>query len=146
MSCPAPPTGLRPPISASWTMACSSASLAAGLASCAIRSLTSGVRFPGGSNGPQCMRSGHSASRAWPADQSIKPLLPRGLWSVPGCSGKLKALEAVQLRLDAFLMGTRGAFAYPAPFLQEELAGRAIGLDVDGGDDLIAREHRQGEI
>src|SRR5262245_44000224 len=61
-------------------------------------------------------------------------------------SRQLEALEAVERRLDPGLVRARRAVADPGPFLHQELARRAVGLEVDGGDDGVAGQHRQREI
>ena len=59
---------------------------------------------------------------------------------------KLKPLEAVQLLLDAALQllarAAFGALADPAPFLHQQFAVLSIGLQIECGDDVLARQHR----
>src|SRR5262249_61219900 len=61
-------------------------------------------------------------------------------------SRQLEALEAMKRRLDPGLVRARRAVADPGPFLHQELARRAVGLEVDGGDDGVAGQHRQRDI
>src|SRR5437879_1569134 len=63
---------------------------------------------------------------------------------------QLKPLETVELVLDAALVvlarGPRRALADPAPFLHQQFLVLAVGLEVDGGDDVFADQNRQREI
>src|SRR5688572_33402690 len=59
---------------------------------------------------------------------------------------QLKALEAVQLLLDPPLVRARRATADPGPFLHQKLPLRAVGLEVDGGDDVVADQRRQRKV
>src|SRR5262245_36677182 len=59
---------------------------------------------------------------------------------------ELKLLEAVQFLLDATLQAHAPAVADPAPFLHQQFLLLTIRLQVDGGDDVVADENRQGEI
>ena len=63
---------------------------------------------------------------------------------------ELKPLEAVQFFLDAALevlsrAPLRGS-ADPAPFLHQQFAALAVGLEVDGGDDVVTSKNRQGAL
>src|SRR6476659_7798830 len=63
---------------------------------------------------------------------------------------ELKPLETMQLFLDAALVvlarRPRSALADPAPFLHQQFLVLAVGLEVDGGDDVAADQDRQREI
>ncbi len=60
--------------------------------------------------------------------------------------GELERLEAVEGGVDGGA-GLRAGVAFgPVPVLHEELAGHAVGLEVDGGDDAVADEDREGEV
>src|SRR5207244_8629725 len=63
---------------------------------------------------------------------------------------ELKPLETIQLFLDAALVvlarSPRRALADPAPFLHQEFPVLAVGLQIDGGDDVFADQDRQREI
>src|SRR5258705_13737745 len=63
---------------------------------------------------------------------------------------QLKPLETIQFFLDSALevlaQAPRGALADPAPFLHQQFPVLAVGLEVDGGDDVLADQHRQREI
>src|SRR5436853_6363229 len=59
---------------------------------------------------------------------------------------QLEPLEPVQLLLDLPLVGPVRSTTHPCPFLDLQLAVRAVRLEIDGGDDLVADQHRQGEI
>src|SRR5262245_28939053 len=61
-------------------------------------------------------------------------------------SGKLKALEPIELRLDAMPVAASRPPPDPRPLLDFELAGPAVGLEVDGSHHLIADQHRKREI
>src|SRR4030088_2450735 len=56
----------------------------------------------------------------------------------------------MQLLLDAALQVLARvplrAVADPAPFLHQQFAALAIGLEVEGGDDVVADQNRQREI
>ena len=43
-------------------------------------------------------------------------------------------------------MATGAAIADPGPLLHQQLLPLAIGLEIDGGDDLVADEHGQGKV
>src|SRR6185437_428941 len=60
--------------------------------------------------------------------------------------GELKMLETVQFLFDPALQLLARAAADPVPLLQQQLALPAIGLEIDGGNDLVADQHRQREI
>ena len=59
---------------------------------------------------------------------------------------QLKPLEAIEFFLDPALVllarSLRRAPADPVPFLHQQLLVLAIGLEVDGGDDVLAHQHR----
>jgi len=57
-----------------------------------------------------------------------------------------EALEAVQLLFDPLLERAARAAADPGPLLQQELALLAVGLEIDGGDDRVVDQNRQGEV
>src|SRR5216684_6349014 len=62
---------------------------------------------------------------------------------------ELKPLEPVQLFLDSALQilaraPRRGVD--PAPFLHQQFAALAVGLQIDGGDDVFTHQNRQREI
>ncbi len=60
--------------------------------------------------------------------------------------GELERFEAVQGLVDGGAgLGAGVAFG-PVPVLDEELAGGAVGLEVDGGEDAVADEDREGEV
>src|SRR5262245_25210645 len=59
---------------------------------------------------------------------------------------ELKALEAVEGLLDRLLVRALRALADPGPLLDAQLLLLAVGLEVDGGDDLVAEEHGEREI
>src|ERR1700731_1830521 len=63
---------------------------------------------------------------------------------------ELKPLEPVQLLLNAALQplarAPRRAGAEPAPFLQQQFLVLAVGFQIERGDDVDPRQHRQREI
>src|SRR5262245_17060045 len=63
---------------------------------------------------------------------------------------QLKPFKAVQLFLDAALVvlaaPLRRALADPAPFLHQQLPVLAVGLEVNGGNDVFPDQDRQREI
>src|SRR3954469_14826216 len=67
-----------------------------------------------------------------------------------GSLRQLKPLEPVERFLDAALEliapAPRSALADPAPFLHQQLFVLAVGLQIDGGDDLVTDEHRQRKV
>src|SRR3954465_13864511 len=71
-------------------------------------------------------------------------------WRRTSLLRQLKPFEAVQFFLDAalvFLAGAaRGTLADPIPFLHQQFFGLTVGLEVDGGDDVLTDQYRQREI
>src|SRR5262245_14187149 len=59
---------------------------------------------------------------------------------------ELEALEAVQRFFNLPLAQAAEAIGEPGPLLQQELAPLAIGLEIDDRDELVAGEHRLGEV
>src|SRR5438045_3760621 len=63
---------------------------------------------------------------------------------------QLKPLEAIELFLDAALVvlahTARGALADPVPLLHQQFLVLAVGLEIDGGNDVFADQHRQRKI
>src|SRR5580693_1578904 len=63
---------------------------------------------------------------------------------------QLKLLEPVQFVLDSPLQllarAPRRGRADPVPFLRPQFVPLAIGLEIDGGNDVAAIQHRQREI
>src|SRR5262249_10534966 len=59
---------------------------------------------------------------------------------------ELEALETVQRFLDLPLAQVPEAIGKPGPLPQQELAPLAIGLEIDDRDELVAGEHRLGEV
>src|SRR5947209_2523939 len=59
---------------------------------------------------------------------------------------ELKALEGVQYLLDAALEVLARAFDDPVPLLLQQRGALAVGLEVDRGDDVLTRKHRQRGI
>src|SRR5690606_27691815 len=59
---------------------------------------------------------------------------------------ELEALEAREFLLDELLVGTGLPAVGPVPRLDQQLAGGAVGLEVEQGDDLVADQDGQGEV
>src|SRR4051812_24457339 len=63
---------------------------------------------------------------------------------------QLKPLEAIEFFLDAALVilaGTaRGPLADPVPFLHQQFPVLAVGLEIEGGDNVLPHQHRQREV
>ena len=59
---------------------------------------------------------------------------------------QLEAGEAVERRLDLPVCAAAPALPDPMPGLDQELARLPVGLEVERRHDLVAAEHRQGEI
>ena len=58
----------------------------------------------------------------------------------------LELLEAVEFRLDPRLVEPRRALADPGPLPHQQRLLFTIRLEVNGGDDFVAYQHRQREI
>src|SRR6201988_5449039 len=61
-------------------------------------------------------------------------------------AGELEALEAVQRFFDLPSPRRARAIADPGPALHQEPAPLAVGLEVDGGGDLVPDQHGLGEV
>src|SRR6185369_9555791 len=76
----------------------------------------------------------------------IRQRRPRAPLLFSSLVAELEGLEAVQLFLDQPLVGTRAPGVQPVPGLDQKLAGRAVRLEVESGDHLIAQQYRQYEV
>src|SRR5882757_7364231 len=87
-----------------------------------------------------------------PPSHSVVANQPAGRSQVPKGNSlrQLKPLEAIELFLDAALVFLArrpcGALADPTPFLHQQFLVLAVGLEIDGGDDVRAYQHRQREV
>src|SRR6267142_2139586 len=110
---------------------------------------------PAASRAKRCSRYGRQAARQLETVAAVRCDATDAVERVPGSRTdallrQLKPLETIQFFFDSALevlaRAPRGALADPAPFLHQKLLVLPVGLEIDGGDDVFADQHRQREI
>src|SRR3954468_23690165 len=112
--------------------------------------------LPAASRAKRCSRYGRQAARQLETVAAVRCDATDAVDRVPGSRTdallrQLKPLETMQFLLDAALVvlalgAAACTLADPAPFLHQEFLVLAVGLQIDGGDDVFANQHRQCEI